>query len=227
MLKLLSVLLPLAFICNSANASIFGEENVPLYKLVLGQIIELERLAQAVGVAKETRDVLVEINRGIAQATDQISALEEIARRAKNLNPNAIKDISSLTDFINELKSINADTEEIVRAKLALTDEAIAQSAVQSNTAYVMGQEMIGIGSKLADESRSASPGRAAQISASAASSEMLSSGVMLQTMAQLTQLTALNLELKKTEMARDLELSQGRRNFSSKLLQNKQMRRL
>jgi hypothetical protein len=61
-------------------------------------------------------------------------------------------------------------------------------------------------------QSRTASPGRAAQITASAESSQMLSQGVMLQTMAQMTQLQAMNLELQKSEIERNLYSERNRR---------------
>ena len=92
--------------------------------------------------------------------------------------------------------------------KVQITDAAIAQSAVQSETSYLMGQEMVATGSVLSDESRTASPGRAAQISAAASSAQMLSQGVALQTLAHIVQLTALSVDLQKSR----LEQEQGQK---------------
>ena len=206
---LLFILLP-----NIACASIFGEENLSLIKLVTGQVVELERLTEAVGVAKENREILLKINEGMNRVTNQINTLDEISRRSQNLNPNAIKRMSDLTDYLNELKYIKGTTEGVLSAKLALADQAIAQSALQSDTSYRMGQEMITTGSFLAKESKNASPGRAAQITASAESASMLSNGVLLQTLAQLTQLQTVSLELQKSQLEQNLNLERGRRNF-------------
>lgn len=211
------LLLPL-----KAHASIFGEENVPLYKLVLGQIVELQRLAEAVGIAKDQMELLVKINEGVERATAQINAMESIIERAKGLDPSSIRRISDLTDQIHELKSIKADVEDLIALKLILSDHAVAQSAVQSETAYKMGQEMIGTGTALSADARSASPGRAAQISASAQTAGMLSQGVLLQTMAQMTQLQAMSLELQKTEMEKNLNVERARRRFLGNALKKK-----
>jgi len=205
-----------------ANASIFGEENVPLYKLVLGQLMELERLAEVVGFAKDQIELLEKINEGVGRATAQINAMEAIVERAKGLDPSSIRRISDLTAQLSELKSMKADVEDLLAVKLLLSDQAVAQSAVQSETAYKMGQEMIGTGSALASDARSASPGRAAQISASAQSAGMLSQGVLLQTMAQMTQLQAMSLELQKTGMEKDLNVERARRRFLGNALKKK-----
>ena len=95
--------------------------------------------------------------------------------------------------------------------KIALTDETISQASVQSETAYLMGQEMIKVGGSLSQESHSASPGRAAQITAAANSSSMLSEGVQLQTLAHIAQLQTMSLELQKSQMEQDLQASDER----------------
>lgn len=196
------------------NASIFGEENIPLFRLVAGQIMELQRLAESVGLAKDQIRLLITINEGIERATSQINSMEAILQRAKGLDPKSIKKISDLTNQINELKALKAGVEDLVAIKLLLADQAIAQSALQSETAYKMGQEMIGTGTNLAIEAKTASPGRSAQIAASAQTANMLSQGVMLQTLSQMTQLEAMNLELKKTEMEKNLNIEKSRKLF-------------
>jgi hypothetical protein len=209
----------LALLPFEANASLFGEENVPLYKLVLGQVMELQRLAESVGIEREQMKLLIQINEGIERTTSQINSMEAIVQRAQGLDPKSIRRISDLTGQINELKALKTDVEDLVAVKLLLSEQAVAQSAIQSDTAYKMGQEMIGTGTVLAADARRASPGRAAQISASAQSAGMLSQGVMLQTMAQMTQIQAMSLELQKTEMEKNLNAERGRRRFLGKAL--------
>jgi len=197
-----------------SRASMFGEESVPLWKLVAGQVAELEHLAQVVNAAKEQRDFIMEINQGVQKATHQIETIQSIIERAKNLDPSSVKNLADLTARIEEMKGVLTDASEILELKLALCDQAIGQSAIQSETAYKMGQEMVGTGSTLAEESKDASPGRAQQISAAAASSQMLATGVELQTLAQLTQLQAMSLELQKSQLKRDGNAEQARRSF-------------
>ena len=84
-------------LATSARASLFGEENIPLMKLVLGQLVELEKLAAALEVAKEQRDLLEQINAGVTRTIAQIEAIEEILTRAQGLDPRNIRRISELT----------------------------------------------------------------------------------------------------------------------------------
>ena len=206
-----------------ANASIFGEETLALLKLVGGQAIELERLADVVGVAKDQRDLLIKLNDGIETGVRQIEAIQAIIERAKGLDPTAVSRISDLTRQIEDVKEIHARTEEVVALKLTLSDQAGAQGSVQSQTAYSMGQEMIAAGSDLAVESKTATPGRAAQITAASGAAQMLSQGVALQTLAHIAQLQAMQLELQKTQMERDqYALTARRAYFSGQLTQSK-----
>ena len=189
----------------NVHASLFGEENIPLMKLVVGQIVELERLGQAVQIAQNQQDLLAEIHAGVDRAVQQIEAIQEILTRAQGLNPGNVRRMSDLTAMINETKELKYRAEQILTTKMQITDSAIAQSGVQAETSYLMGQEMISTGAQLANESRAASPGRAAQISAAADSAQMLSDGVALQTLAHIAQLTALGVDLQKTRLEREL----------------------
>jgi hypothetical protein len=194
-----------------ARASIFGEENIALSKLVLGQIQEISHLAEIVGASKDNLRALEQINSGINQVTNTINALEEIKRRAQGLDPKSARRASDLARLIQELKRLREDVRGVMIIRLALADESISQASVQSESAYLMGQEMIKVGSGLSQEAHVASPGRAAQISAAANSSAMLSEGVQLQTLAHIAQLQSMSLELQKSQMERDLQLSDER----------------
>lgn len=204
------------------EASIFGEENIALMKLVFGQISELEKLTEAIGVAKENRDLLIEINQGINKVTDQLNAIDEIVRRSGRLDPTSIRRISDITNLINDAKSLSRDADALVSAKLMLTNEAILTSSIQSETAYSVGHEMIKTGSRYSEESRTASPGRAAQISAAASSAQMMATGTLLQTMSQMTQLQAIDLDFKKSEMERTRRLETDRRKAASEFLKRR-----
>ena len=194
------------------QASIFGEETVVLTKMLANQLVELERLAESVGVAKERRDMLINAYRGIERVTQQIEAVQIIIQRAQGLDPSSIQRISDLTFLINEAKDLRRSTLDLLGVKLDIAEQAIAQGSLQADTTYKMGQEMVGLGAKLAQESRAASPGRASQISAAAASSQMIGQGVLLQNVAQQTQLLAMTLELQKSRIAREIaaEKAQG-----------------
>ena len=206
---ILLLLLPL-----SASASMFGEENIALLKLVTGQLAEIEQLAKTVGIAEENRQLLLHLNEGIERASFQINAIGEIIERSKHLDPSSIKSISKLNAYLQESESLHRSVSQIINAKLALIDVAIGQSAIQSETSYTMGQEMVKTGAFLSQEAAHASPGRAAQISASANSVKLVSDGVLLQSISHLTELTSMQLTLERDRMLRDSRSERSRQNF-------------
>lgn len=224
MLKTGIALLCLAFLVPApqANASIFGEENIPLMKLVIGQIIELERLAATLEVAKEQRDLIEQVNAGVNRTISQIEAIEEILTRAQGLDPRNIRRLSDLTQAIQEVKDLKRRAQDVLATRLAITNNAIAQSGLQAETAYTMGQEMIQVGSNLSREAAAASPGRAAQIAASAQSAQTLSQGVALQTLAHIAQLQALTLDLQKSQLEARLVENQAQSDYFRAQLLNK-----
>jgi hypothetical protein len=191
--------------------ALFGTENFALAKIIAGQVQEIAHLAEIVGASKDNIRALEQINSGINRVTNTINTLEEIERRAQGLDPRSARKVADLTRLIQELKRLRDDARGVMAIKIALTDETISQASVQSETAYLMGQEMIKVGGSLSQEAHSASPGRAAQITASANSNTMLSEGVQLQTLAHIAQLQTMSLELQKSQMERELQASNER----------------
>lgn len=212
--------LVLLVLASSARASIFGEENIALMKLVVGQIVELEKLAAALEVAKEQRDLIEQINAGVNRTIAQIEAIEEILNRAQGLDPRNIRRISELTDAILEVRELKRRAQDIQNTRILIANNAIAQSGLQAETAYTMGQEMIRTGTDLSREATSASPGRSAQITATAQSAQTLSSGVVLQTLSHIAQLQAVSLEFQKAQAESRLIENQSQSDyFRSQLL--------
>jgi len=196
----------------STNAfALFGEELAPLLQLVSGQVTEIERLTQTVGAAKDQVKLLQDLNEGIDRTISQIRSVEQIMQRAKGLDPSSVRSVSDLNDLLARAKQTRKQVDDLMVAKLMIADQAITQSALQSDTSYKMGQEMVGVGSQLAVESQSASPGRASQISAASGSAQMLAQGVQLQTLAQMVQLQALTLEFHKAQLQRELDADRAR----------------
>lgn len=184
----------------------FFEDVAPLLELVSGQVQEIQRLADNVDLARDQLEFLRTLNDGINKTVDQISSLQIIMERSQGLDPRSVRSLSDLNDLLEEARATQGMVEELMDLKVALADQAIERTAMQSETAYLMGQEMVSTGSHLAVESQSASPGRAAQISAAAGSAQMLSQGVQLQTLAQMAELQALLLEFQKAQVQRELQ---------------------
>ena len=180
--------------------AVLGSEMVPLLQLVAGQVRELEALTEQLGATRDQTGLLFELNDGVNRIVNQIESLEAIVERTQGLNPTSAQSLASLNELMRRARATQEDLSALLQIRSEVADQAIAQSALQSDTAYRMGQEMVASGSELARESKSASPGRAAQISASADAAQMLSQGVELQTLAQIAQLQALQLDFQKAQ---------------------------
>ena len=190
--------------CTSSYA-LFGAEMVPLMKLVGWQVVEIEKLAQILHASKDQVDAIRALNEGIKKTVEQIESLEVIIDRAQGVDPTAIRSLSDLNDFLERVQSVKQYVDDMMEIRIKAASIAIAQSAVQSDTSYKMGQEMIGTGTQLARESRGASPGRAAQITAAANSADMVAKGVELQNMSQLVQLQAVSLDLQRAQIEKEM----------------------
>jgi hypothetical protein len=184
-----------------------GSEMLPLMQLVSGQIEELAYLSSQLSVAEAQMQTLTELNSGINRVIHQIESIEAIVERSRGLDPTAVRSLSQLNQLVSRAKDLQSSVSELIMIRSEIAEQAIAQSAAQSDTAYRMGQEMTLTGAKLADESKTASPGRAAQISASASSAQMLAQGVELQTLSQMVQLQALSLDYQRAQSEEPLQV--------------------
>lgn len=199
---------------TASFGSMFGEENIALGKLVLGQIEEIHQLTEQVGAAKDQVEFLVQLNQGIESAISQIQSIQAIIERAKDLDPTTVRSVADLNELLRRAKDTKARIEDLMVLRSRFAGVAIEQSSLQSDTSYKMGQEMIQVGAQLAEESRDASPGRAEQITAASGSAQMLAQGVQLQTLSHLVQLQAMSLELQRTQIERDAAGSAARTAF-------------
>jgi len=197
-----------------ASSSIFGEETAVLLEVVSNQLTELTKLAENIGISKSQFELLTQVNDGINQSTQQLNSISAIVERAQGVEPESVSDLSRINQRIDDLKSISGDVQELLSLKMSLCDQAVDEAAIQSDTSYKMGQEMVDLGSQLSAESKIASPGRAQQISASASSAQMLAMGVQLQTLSQISQLLALQLDIQKGHIARELRIDTVRRAY-------------
>ncbi len=202
-----------AFIVIPFQAQAFlGTELGPLLQLVSGQITEIEKLSETVNAAQDQTRILRELNDGIDRSMTQLRNIQTIVERVQGVDPSAVRSLSDLNELLVRAHQTKESIEDMMETKVTLADQAIASGALQGDTAYRMGQEMVVTGSQLSAESQTASPGRATQIAACANSAQMLATGVELQTMAQLVQLQAMTLEFHKSQVQLDIQTSRIRR---------------
>jgi hypothetical protein len=184
----------------------FGTELAPLFQLVSGQVSEITKLTEIIGMAKDQAEALRVLNEGISKAVSQIQTLQAIVERTQGLDPTGVKSLADLNNLLTKAQGTQMLIEEMLAIKVGIADQAIERSALQSDTSYKMGQEMVVTGSQLAAESQQASPGRASQITAAASSAQMLSQGVELQTLSQLVELQAMSLDFQKSQVEREIQ---------------------
>lgn len=213
-LLVLFILSGIGMVGPNAEASFLGEETAVLIQMAGNQLSELEKLAETIGIAKEQRDLLLRINEGVYRTTSQIQSIQTIIQRSEGLDPKQVRDLAAINQSISTLKTTSSDLRALLQLKLDLCDEALAASGLQSGTAYQMGQEMERIGALLANESQTASPGRSQQISAAAASAQMLAQGVELQTLSQISQLLAFQVELQRTQLQKELHVENSKKRY-------------
>lgn len=219
MLKRISLV---CLLLSRSSIAFLGTELGPLLQLVAGQVQEIEKLAETVGVAKDQREILIKLNHGIDETISQIQSIQSIIDRAQGLDPRSIRTISELNQYLGRLKEAKRSIDDVLLIKVEASKFAVDSAALQSETTYLMGQEMIATGANLAQESRSASPGRAAQIQAASSSAQMLAKGVELQTLAQIAQLQALSLELERSKLEREIESQKSARSLSGSAVRNR-----
>jgi hypothetical protein len=201
-------ILVVALLSASAKASIFGEETIALLKLVALQTEELSQLSESVGATKDQTEILKRINEGVTSLTRTIDAIDEVVKRAKDLDPKSVRRISDLTRMVEDVKELRSKATEVLLLRTLIAQEAVSQGGLQAETAYSAGGEMVKLGKYLNDESAQASPGRASQISASAASGSVVAQGVQLQTLSQIAQMQAISLELQRSEIENRIQTS-------------------
>lgn len=195
-----------------AHASMFGEETPVLLEMVANQLTELQHLSESVGIAKNQIQMIYDINEGVQKVVSQIKALQSIIDRAQGIDPTSIRSLSDINRTIDDMRMMSSEIQDLLIVKMVLCNEAVEEASLQSDTAYKMGQELANTGAELAAESKTASPGRAGQITASASAAQMMAMGVELQTMAQMSQLLAFSLDLQKSQMEKELKTT-GMRN--------------
>lgn len=221
---ILLVVVPVALTSNPSYASMFGEETAVLLEVVSNQLAELGKLAESIGIAKDQKDLLMQINEGVQKSTSQIRSLESIIERAQGVDPTSIRGLADINRTLGDMNYLSSEIQELLVVKMFLCDQAIEEAGLQSDTAYKMGQELTKLGTELSSESKLASPGRAQQITASASTAQTLAMGVELQTLAQIAQLMAMSLDLQKSQMERDLKLESTRKSYLKHMLTGKKM---
>ncbi len=216
----IALLAALSFLGTPPAHSVGVTEVLDVLKLISNQATEIQKLTELVDASDRNIALIQNLNQGIERTVAQIQSIETVYSRVQGLDPTGVRSLSELNHRLAETKALVRDSSQTLLLKSQLIEASVGQASLQSETTYLMGQEMAKVGGELARESRSASPGRAAQISASAASSQMLAQGVELQALAHLIQLQAQSLDLQKSMMTQSVRAHSQDRSEAVRFIQ-------
>ncbi|MBI3294436.1 MAG: hypothetical protein HYZ71_06865 [Deltaproteobacteria bacterium] len=170
----------------NARASIFGEENIPLYQILFNAIQQLAKMNEMLNQGKESLNLIREINKGINDSLNMIRTAQT------DWNSGTYSEWESAKQAVDEIEriygAVPANTSEAQVQKDA--DQSVAEAVALNNTMYDYSREIDRLGEEVKMASHTVSPGGAQKLTA-----ETL--GVMLHVMnsSLRAQATALKLQ--------------------------------
>lgn len=192
-MKVKRALILLAFLCltpRASTASMFGEENVPLYAILANAIQQLVQLKSIFENAKGNLELLEEINRGINDALNIIRTVNP------TWDPGLYKDWDGLSDALRQIQSIYGIAMESPDIKVQRdADQSVAEAITLNNSIYDYTRQIDDIGEEIKRHSHSVSPGGAQKLTAQ-------SLGVMLHVLNQGLRAQATGLKLQAQTLA-------------------------
>src|SRR4051794_12117013 len=117
-MRILAWLLPLALALLTTEAQGFITDIGPLLQLVSGQITEIQKLTEQVGLAKDQQNTLIKLNEGINQTVSQIRSVETLISRAQGLDPRSVRSLSDLNDLLYRANQVRLEINELLRLKI-------------------------------------------------------------------------------------------------------------
>lgn len=173
-----------------AQASIFGEENAVLLKILqqsIQQYLELQRILRT---GRDTLGLLQDINRGI---NDSLSLLRTIK---PHIDPGLYKELEQTQTAIRKIQEIYGTVARSPDTRIQQdTDQQVAEAIALNNSIYQYTRQIDDIGEEVKLYSHSVSPGGAQKLTAQ-------SMGVMLHVMNESLRAQATGLKLQAMEMS-------------------------
>lgn len=193
MKKVISLFLIVSLIMTpiqKARASIFGEENITLMKILLENIKQLYELQQIFKNGQDTLNLMRDINYGI---NDSLKLLDTIA---PYMDAGTYKEFKKVESIITHLRSIYGTVAKSSNAESEKdTDLVVAEAISLNNSLYDYAKDLDQIGEKIKSYSHEVSPGGAQKLTAQ-------SLGVMVHVMNQQLRAQATGLKLQAQSLA-------------------------
>lgn len=173
-----------------ARASMFGEENALLLKILqqsIQQYLELQRILRT---GRDTLGLLQEVNRGL---NDSLNLMRTIK---PHIDPGLYKDLEQTQIAIRKIQEIYGIVVSSPDTRIQQdTDQQIAEAIALNNSIYQYTNQIDDIGEEVKRYSHSVSPGGAQKLTAQ-------SMGVLLHVMNESLRAQATGLKLQAMEMS-------------------------
>lgn len=184
-----------------AQASMFGEENILLAKILANALQQLAQLQNILNTGRDNLNLIRDINRGI---NDSLNLIRTIS---PNTDPGLYKDWENVSSALSKIESIYGIVIDSHDAKVQKdTDQSIAEAVSLNNSIYKYTKLIDEVGELIKSQSHSVSPGGAAKLTAQ-------SLGVMLNLQNEMlrTQATALKLQAQTLSLQNRKDKDQTR----------------
>ena len=190
MKKLISIIVLLSFISLPARASLFGEENIVLAKILMNAVQQLAQLRSLLATGRDNLNLIRDINQGL---NDSLQLIKTIS---PNSDPGLYKDWEKLSDSLSKLEAIygiviNSQDSRVQKD----TDHSIAEAVNLNNAIYKYTKTIDEVGELIKSQSHAVSPGGAAKLTAQ-------SLGVMLNLQNEILRTQATGLKLQAQALA-------------------------
>lgn len=191
MKKLLTIITVVIMFCvPQARASIFGEENIILAKILANALQQLAQLQSILNTGRDNLNLIRDINRGI---NDSLNLIRTIS---PNTDPGLYKDWEKVSDALSKIESIYGIVVDSHDARVQKdTDQSIAEAVSLNNSIYKYTKMIDEVGELIKLQSHSVSPGGAAKLTAQ-------SLGVMLNLQNEMLRTQATGLKLQAQTLA-------------------------
>lgn len=191
MKKLMTVVTAVIMFCvPQARASMFGEENIILAKILANALQQLAQLQSILNTGRDNLNLIRDINRGI---NDSLNLIRTIS---PNTDPGLYKDWEKVSDALSKIESIYGIVVDSHDARVQKdTDQSIAEAVSLNNSIYKYTKMIDEVGELIKSQSHSVSPGGAAKLTAQ-------SLGVMLNLQNEMLRTQATGLKLQAQTLA-------------------------
>jgi hypothetical protein len=186
-----------------ATASLWGEENAPLYAILAQAIEQVVQLAEILKKSEESIALVKEINQGIREAMDLMK------HQNRPLSPGILSDLRDLQSLMSRVERIYGRIPKTSQSELQQTgDTTVAESLHLHNEAFRFADAVDPEAERIKDYAKNTNPLGAQRLTAQ-------SVGVLINVLNQVLRTNATLVKLQSEELAlRNRELKNRSRQY-------------